>query len=303
MRIRKLPLYPQRCPFSKSSSAVEDGPDLTHFIGEVQSDGNGCGKSVQSRQDYARLPEWLKVPIPAGSRLAQMRSDLRRLNLSTVCEEAKCPNIGDCWNGRASDANDNKQGEGDSTGVNYPPTATIMLMGSECTRACRFCSVRTSRRPAPLDPEEPARTAEAIVKWGLEYVVLTTVDRDGTITRTPKTPPFHPKMSALFRLGGRRGGALCQDGPRIEGPQACHAGRVPDGGLWGERGSPEDLSGLPPRCLCAQRRDGAGVDGECAGSASLLRTIPARSEARQGAAGRVFPEALLHKELPDAWPG
>lgn len=80
-----------------------------------------------------------------------------------VCEEAKCPNIGECWSG----------GEGA-----VAATATIMIMGDECTRGCRFCSVKTSRTPKPLDPQEPTRVATAIGSWGLDYVVLTSVDRD-----------------------------------------------------------------------------------------------------------------------------
>ena len=82
--------------------------------------------------------------------------------MHTVCEEAKCPNIGDCWGG----------------GADQTATATIMLMGDECTRGCRFCSVKTNRKPKPLDPEEPRNTAQAISRWGLDYVVLTSVDRD-----------------------------------------------------------------------------------------------------------------------------
>lgn len=80
----------------------------------------------------------------------------------TVCEEARCPNISDCWGGSDKSA----------------ATATIMLMGDTCTRGCRFCSVKTSRRPPPLDPHEPEHTAEALSRWGLGYVVLTSVDRD-----------------------------------------------------------------------------------------------------------------------------
>jgi lipoic acid synthetase len=79
-----------------------------------------------------------------------------------VCEEARCPNISDCWGGSDKAA----------------ATATIMLMGDTCTRGCRFCSVKTSKAPAPLDPHEPENTAEALKRWGLGYVVLTSVDRD-----------------------------------------------------------------------------------------------------------------------------
>jgi len=84
------------------------------------------------------------------------------LNLHTVCEEARCPNISDCWGGSDKSA----------------ATATIMLMGDTCTRGCRFCSVKTSNKPTPLDPHEPENTAEALSRWGLGYVVLTSVDRD-----------------------------------------------------------------------------------------------------------------------------
>jgi len=87
---------------------------------------------------------------------------VKGLGLATVCEEAKCPNIGECWGGGSTET----------------ATATIMIMGDTCTRGCRFCAVKTSRTPPPLDPQEPENTAIAISKWGLDYVVVTTVDRD-----------------------------------------------------------------------------------------------------------------------------
>ncbi|KAK4125265.1 Lipoyl synthase [Parathielavia appendiculata] len=117
------------------------------------------------KRTVTRLPDWLKTPIPsAGSNpnFAKIKADLRGLGLHTVCEEARCPNIGECWGGSNKAA----------------ATATIMLMGDTCTRGCRFCSVKTSRRPPPLDPHEPENTAEALARWGLGYVVLTSVDRD-----------------------------------------------------------------------------------------------------------------------------
>ncbi|KAK4102925.1 Lipoyl synthase [Parathielavia hyrcaniae] len=117
------------------------------------------------KRTITRLPNWLKTPIPsAGSNpnFAKIKADLRGLGLHTVCEEARCPNIGECWGGSNKAA----------------ATATIMLMGDTCTRGCRFCSVKTSRRPPPLDPHEPENTAEALARWGLGYVVLTSVDRD-----------------------------------------------------------------------------------------------------------------------------
>ncbi|KAJ9155738.1 hypothetical protein NKR23_g1924 [Pleurostoma richardsiae] len=117
------------------------------------------------KRTITRLPEWLKTPIPApgaNNNFGKIKADLRGLNLHTVCEEARCPNIGECWGGSSKAA----------------ATATIMLMGDTCTRGCRFCSVKTSRKPPPLDPHEPEHVAEALARWGLGYVVLTSVDRD-----------------------------------------------------------------------------------------------------------------------------
>ncbi|KAJ5819834.1 hypothetical protein N7474_005425 [Penicillium riverlandense] len=114
------------------------------------------------KKEMTRLPSWLKTPIPDSKNYQRLKKDLRGLNLHTVCEEARCPNISDCWGGNDKSA----------------ATATIMLMGDTCTRGCRFCSVKTSRAPPPLDPHEPENTAEAISRWGLGYVVLTSVDRD-----------------------------------------------------------------------------------------------------------------------------
>ncbi len=119
------------------------------------------GANVKS---HVKLPEWLKTDIPVGAEYRKIKKDVKGLGLHTVCEEAKCPNIGECWGG----------------GKHQTATATIMLMGDECTRGCRFCSVKTNRAPKALDPDEPEKTAEAISRWGLDYVVLTSVDRDGT---------------------------------------------------------------------------------------------------------------------------
>ncbi len=107
-----------------------------------------------------RKPRWLKHAPPAGSRFTEIKSILRDRNLHTVCEEADCPNLGECWSGRDG-----------------PGTATIMLMGDRCSRGCNFCSVTTGGME-PLDPTEPDRVAAAVAEIGLEYVVLTSVDRD-----------------------------------------------------------------------------------------------------------------------------
>ncbi|GKY97603.1 hypothetical protein MPSEU_000718700 [Mayamaea pseudoterrestris] len=109
-------------------------------------------------------PKWLKAKPPGDSATYhRLRQTVRDLGLATVCEEARCPNIGDCWGG-------NEDG--------HAATATIMIMGDTCTRGCRFCSVATSKAPPPLDPNEPNKVANAIAQWGLDYVVLTSVDRD-----------------------------------------------------------------------------------------------------------------------------
>jgi lipoic acid synthetase len=105
----------------------------------------------------AQKPRWLKVPVPGGERYQQVKSTLAALQLHTVCAEAHCPNVGECWGGG---------------------TATVMLMGDTCTRGCRFCQVKTAVRPPPLDPDEPRHLAEAVGGLGLDYIVVTSVDRD-----------------------------------------------------------------------------------------------------------------------------
>ncbi|CAM9670208.1 unnamed protein product [Ectocarpus sp. 12 AP-2014] len=108
-----------------------------------------------------RKPNWLKAVPTQGDNYERLRSTVRELGLATVCEEAKCPNIGECWGGADGTA-----------------TATIMIMGDTCTRGCSFCAVKTSRAPPPLDADEPEKVAKAVTDWGLGYVVLTSVDRD-----------------------------------------------------------------------------------------------------------------------------
>ncbi|XP_076021567.1 lipoyl synthase, mitochondrial [Genypterus blacodes] len=150
----------------KKELLSDDGPDLQDFISGELSDKAGWeeykGNLKRQKGERLRLPPWLKTEIPIGKNFNKLKNTLRDLNLHTVCEEARCPNIGECWGG----------------GEYATATATIMLMGDTCTRGCRFCSVKTSRRPPPLDPDEPYNTAKAIAAWGLDYVVLTSVDRD-----------------------------------------------------------------------------------------------------------------------------
>ncbi|KAI0757151.1 lipoic acid synthase [Daedaleopsis nitida] len=159
-----------RCLATPSSSKPSfsqnfaEGPSLDDFIADRVPE-----RVVLGNAKTPRLPSYLKTSIPTGASFSKIKKDLRGLNLHTVCEEARCPNIGDCWGG--------KEGVSEAEG-RRAATATIMLMGDTCTRGCRFCSVKTSRTPPPLDPHEPEHTAEAISRWGLGYIVLTSVDRD-----------------------------------------------------------------------------------------------------------------------------
>ncbi|KAH8087932.1 hypothetical protein HD553DRAFT_306906 [Filobasidium floriforme] len=150
------------------SRKLADGPSFDDFVGGDEI-AQGTRVSLGNLKT-PRLPSHLKAKIPTGGSYASIKKDLRGLGLHTVCEEARCPNIGECWGG-GKDGVEGKRGA----------TATIMLMGDTCTRGCRFCSIKTSRAPPPLDPHEPENTAEAISRWGLGYIVLTSVDRDDLI--------------------------------------------------------------------------------------------------------------------------
>lgn len=102
-------------------------------------------------------PTWLKVRAPAGENYTRIKGMLGDMKLATVCEEAKCPNMGECWGGG---------------------TATFMLMGEVCTRGCKFCNIKTGNPKGVLDPLEPEKVGYSIAQMGLEYVVITSVDRD-----------------------------------------------------------------------------------------------------------------------------
>jgi lipoic acid synthetase len=104
-----------------------------------------------------RRPDWIKARAPMGERYDRLRDLMRGLDLHTVCEEAHCPNIGDCWN---------------------RGTATFMILGDVCTRACGFCAVKTGLPGLPPDPEEARRVADAVARMGLRHAVITSVNRD-----------------------------------------------------------------------------------------------------------------------------
>jgi lipoic acid synthetase len=109
------------------------------------------------RRDYLKKPEWLKVKIPSGHEFRDVFDLLEQYHLSTVCQEARCPNMHECWNKKS---------------------ATIMILGKVCTRSCRFCAVETGNPHGTLDPREPDHVALVIERLGLRYVVITSVDRD-----------------------------------------------------------------------------------------------------------------------------
>jgi len=102
-------------------------------------------------------PDWLRVKAPQWQRVGDVKTTLRDLGLNTVCEEASCPNIGECFNAG---------------------TATFLIMGPACTRACPYCDIDFEKKPQPLDPTEPQRLGEAVQRMGLKHVVITSVNRD-----------------------------------------------------------------------------------------------------------------------------
>ena len=118
---------------------------------------DGVKKSGHASTPVTRKPKWLRARMPGGERYDAVRRNVNEHRLSTVCQESHCPNIGECWNNG---------------------TATIMVMGSVCTRACKFCAVDTGNPKGWLDRDEPENTAKSVELMGLRYIVLTSVDRD-----------------------------------------------------------------------------------------------------------------------------
>jgi len=123
-------------------------------MNDIAETGNLAAAEQQAER--RRKPDWIRVKAPTSKGYAETRRLMRDLKLNTVCEEAACPNIGECWDQR---------------------TATIMILGDTCTRSCGFCNVKTGK-PAPVDHDEPRRVAESIALMKLRHVVITCVDRD-----------------------------------------------------------------------------------------------------------------------------
>ncbi|MBU1189988.1 MAG: lipoyl synthase [Gammaproteobacteria bacterium] len=142
----------QRIPITvKSGDKVQKPQGFTAIRDGMRS------RPGNQPEPIGRKPSWLRVRLPSGGRYEAVKANVRTHRLATVCEESKCPNIGECWNAG---------------------TATIMLMGDVCTRACRFCSVDTGNPRGWLDHDEPANVAESVRLMDLRYIVLTSVDRD-----------------------------------------------------------------------------------------------------------------------------
>ncbi len=138
-------------PIVRSGSKYRNGAGITAIKNGVKQ--RASAEPVQTGQK----PPWLRAKMPSGHGYSKTRNIVHEHRLSTVCEESMCPNIGECWNAG---------------------TATIMVLGSVCTRACRFCAVDTGNPKGWLDPEEPLNTGKAVQLMGLKYVVITSVDRD-----------------------------------------------------------------------------------------------------------------------------
>lgn len=135
--------------------ASEGAVALTSAPSSAEASGGTAGASARPARDPK--PSWLKVRAPGGAEYRRLKQTLRKLDLHTVCEEARCPNVGECW---------------------AAGTATVMILGDTCTRGCRFCAVKTGNPRGAVDPREPEHVARALAELGLSYAVLTMVDRD-----------------------------------------------------------------------------------------------------------------------------
>ncbi len=135
-------------------------PETPSLEPRAASIPEASGSPTPRRKDGSvPKPAWLKVPLPGGEGYARLKTLTQELGLHTVCQEARCPNIGECWKGDHA-------------------TMTLMVLGDECTRRCRFCAVKTVDRAAPPDRDEPEKVGTAVAAMNLGYVVITSVDRD-----------------------------------------------------------------------------------------------------------------------------
>ncbi|MEM7097260.1 MAG: lipoyl synthase [Pseudomonadota bacterium] len=140
----------------KTATKLRSGEKFTTELG-IRAIKDGIKQNKQATSVNGRKPPWLRVRVGGGEKYKEVRETVHTHKLATVCEESHCPNIGECWN---------------------HGTATIMLMGAVCTRACKFCAVDTGNPQGWLDPKEPDNAARSVELMDLNYVVLTSVDRD-----------------------------------------------------------------------------------------------------------------------------
>ena len=148
---RELPLLSTGGGGCHSHGSPQIGQPLTIAMG-----GSVDATAARTGPERQRHPEWIKAKLPTGANYTELKGLVKGQTLNTVCEEAMCPNIGECWEQR---------------------TATVMILGDTCTRACGFCAVKTGR-PEWFDDDEPRRVAEAVAVMGLEHCVVTSVCRD-----------------------------------------------------------------------------------------------------------------------------
>jgi lipoic acid synthetase len=153
-QFKGIPIHPEPRP-ARSGDKYTTAQGFTAIKDGVKHATHG--PSAATAAPAMRKPAWLRAPMASGTKFMAVKQIVREHRLSTVCEEAKCPNIGECWNAG---------------------TATIMLMGAVCTRACRFCAVDTGNPRGWLDDEEPENVARSVELMRLNYVVLTSVNRD-----------------------------------------------------------------------------------------------------------------------------
>lgn len=143
-------------------------------------------------------PEWLKIRPPTTEKFSEIKKAILDSGLSTVCQEAHCPNMSECWSGG---------------------TATFMVLGDTCTRGCKFCNVKTAYPAKPLDPEEPKKIAELLKKWKLDYIVITSVDRDDLSDQGAghfaecirESKKINPKLLVEVLIPDFRGNEKCLD--------------------------------------------------------------------------------------------
>jgi len=150
-QFKGIPIVPSSTPAIRSGDKYRTVQGFAAIKDGIKASSNA------STFVPGRKPQWLRAPMPAGTGFDAVKAVVKEHRLATVCEEAKCPNIGECWNAG---------------------TATLMLMGAVCTRACRFCSVDTGNPHGWLDSEEPINSARTVQLMRLKYVVLTSVNRD-----------------------------------------------------------------------------------------------------------------------------